>query len=246
MNSLYNMMVNHQSIRKYKNEPVKEEDLRTILDAAIHCPTSINGQQFSIIVIKDQKKKDLIAEWTGGQSWIANAPVFLLFVSDFFRVGKAMSESGTSFDNIESVEATMVGSVDCGIAFGNAMNMAENLGYGIVPIGAVRRQPDQIIDLLKLPQYVYPVLGMCIGVPDENPGLKPRFPYEAMIHEEIYHQDVDDLLKQYDQTVRDYMNQRTGGKDIRSWSDGVTKVYQNVYFPLVNPTLKKQGYTNEK
>ncbi|PKK39031.1 Oxygen-insensitive NADPH nitroreductase [Clostridiaceae bacterium JG1575] len=242
----YEIMTAHRSIRAYKDQPIAEHDLNEILEAAIHAPSSINGQQFSIIVVKDPKKKETLAALCGNQPWIAKAPVFLVFVSDYQRVAAALKEQNLPFENIQSIEATLVGAVDCGIAFSNAMTVAESKGYGIVPIGSVRRDPQAIIDLLDLPEYVYPIVGMCLGVPAEDPALKPRFPEEMMIHRETYRVASQEERAAYDETVRSYMDERTKGQDVRTWSETVGAVYSKVYFPEVLPTLKKQGYTNEK
>lgn len=244
--NVYDVMKNHRSIRKYKDEEVKEEDLDIILDAAQLAPSSINGQQWSVIVIEDEKKKKELSVLSGGQSWVAEAPVFLVFVADYYRTKIALEKEGKEFKNIQSIEAIMVSSVDVGLAFGNAMNAAESLGYGIVPIGAIRREPAKVIELLNLPKYVYPVLGMCIGVPDEDPMKKPRFSKQAVVHREIYNRDLKDLVDDYDKTIEDYMNKRTNGEDIRNWSIGVSGTYSTVYFPKVYGTLKDQGFKNNK
>lgn len=242
----YEVMKKHRSIRKYKDQDVKSSDLERILEAAQLAPSSINGQQWSVIVIKNQEKKKKFAELTGGQKWIEEAPVFLVFVADYYRTAIALKKEGKEFKNIESIEATMVSSVDIGLAFSNAMNVAEEMGYGIVPIGAIRRDPKTVIELLELPELVYPVLGMCIGVPDEDPMTKPRFPKEAMIHNEKYNRDLNGLVDEYDEIIKEYMSERTNGKDVRGWSEGVSGTYCEVYFPEVHGTLKKQGFKNEK
>lgn len=246
MKDIYQLMTNHRSIRKYKEQEIPKTDLDKILNAAIHCPSSVNGQQFSIIVIKDKAKKDKIAELAGGQQWIAQAPVFLVFVADFYRVSQALKERDVVFANGESIENTLVGAVDCGLAFGNAMNMAESMGYGIVPIGAVRREPIELIEMLQLPPYVFPIVGMCIGVPDEMPMLKPRLPMEVMVHEETYHKDNQELIDQYNQIIKEYMTKRTDGQDVRDWGHGVSSVYKKVYYPKVKEALNQQGFTNVK
>lgn len=246
MSHVYDVVSKHRSIRKYKDQPVKEDDLQKILRAVQFAPTSVNGQQISVIVIQERATREKLAEWTGGQPWIAEAPVFLLFVADFSRVAMALEREGLPFANMESIEATMVGCVDAGIGFANAMNVAEDLGYGIVPIGAVRRAPDEIIDLLKLPRYVYPVLGMCVGVPDQDPEMKPRLPQELFVHRETYRPADPERLAEYNRTVRAYMDRRTGGKDVRDWSEGVAAVYRQVYFPKVWPSLKRQGFENTR
>lgn len=246
MSQVYEVISNHVSIRKYKNENIKNEDLDKILKSTQFAPSSINGQQWSVIVIKEKETKKKIAALAGGQKWIEQAPVFLIFVADYYRTALALKKENKEFKNIESIEATMVSCVDIGIAFSNAMNVAESMGYGIVPIGAVRREPMEIIKLLELPKYVYPILGMCIGVPDEKPMKKPRMPEEAVIHREKYNKDLEDLVNQYDETIKEYMNTRTQGKDVRTWSKGISSVYDKVYFPKVYPSLKQQGFTNDK
>ena len=243
---VYDVMKKHSSIRKYKDEDVKAEDLDKILEAAQLAPSSINGQQWSVIVIKDKEKQKELSELTGRQSWVADAPVFLVFVADYYRTAIALEKEGKEFKNIDSIEATMVSSVDIGLAFGNAMNVAESLGYGIVPIGAMRREPSRVIELLELPKYVYPVLGMCIGVPDESPMKKPRFPKDAVVHYEKYNRDMKDLVYEYDNIIEKYMDERTNGEDVRNWSSGISSMYSKIYFPKVYQSLKDQGFKNDK
>lgn len=157
-----------------------------------------------------------------------------------------MEEKGLVFENATSIESIMVGSVDVGIAFSNAMNVAESLGYGTVPIGAVRREPQEIIGLLELPKFVYPVLGMCIGVEEGNQEVKPRLSCEARVSVDVYNTDTDKVVEEYDEKIKKYMTERTSGAQTNTWSEGVSAVYKNVYFPKVRETLIKQGFTNEK
>lgn len=246
MSKTYEVISNHTSIRRYKDEDIKEEDLNKILKSTQFAPSSMNGQQWSVIVVKDKETKRKIATLTGGQKWIEEAPVFLVFIADYYRTAIALKKENKEFRNIESIESTMVASVDVGIAFSNAMNVAESMGYGIVPIGAVRREPMEMIKLLDLPKYTYPILGMCIGIPDENPMKKPRFPEEAVIHKERYNKDLDDLVDRYDETIKKYMDIRTQGEDLRTWSQGISAVYDKIYFPKVYPSLKQQGFINDK
>ncbi|MDO5096420.1 MAG: NADPH-dependent oxidoreductase [Peptostreptococcaceae bacterium] len=245
MNEVIKNIQSHRSIRSYTGEPVRDEDLQTILKSAIHAPSSINGQQWSVIVVKDQAKKDRIAELTGGQEWISKASVFLVFVMDYHRAAKQLEKAGIEFKNINSIEAIMVGSVDVGLAFGNAMNAAESLGYAIVPIGAIRNEPYEMIKLLNLPKYVYPVLGMCIGVGATEQPLKPRLPYDVVVSDETYNADTDSAVAEYDETIRRYMMERSGGQDSSCWSDRVKQVYSKVYYPKVYDSLKQQGFKNE-
>ncbi|MDO4664689.1 MAG: NADPH-dependent oxidoreductase [Actinomycetaceae bacterium] len=242
MTTPFEVITSHRSIRKYADDQVKPQHLQQILEAAKAAPTSVNGQQFSVIVVTDPEVKAKLAQVAGNQGYIASCPVFLLFCADFSRVAKALDNQGLPFGAMASTEATLVGAVDCGIAFANSMTVAESLGYGIVPIGAVRRDPAEVIDLFELPRYVYPILGMCIGVPAEDPGQKPRFDRGVLVHEEKYRPITDRELAEYDRTIAGYMDRRTGGESRRTWSEGPAAIYQSSYFPKVDPTLAEQGF----
>lgn len=246
MKNIYETITNHKSIRKYKDMDIPKEDLHKILNTALHAPTSINGQQCSVIVIRDKTKKQKLAELTGGQEWVEKAPVFLIFVADFARAAKAMKRNGVDIEITNSIESTLVGAVDCGIAFGSMMNLAEAMGYGIVPIGAIRNYPQEIVDMLKLPKYVYPIVGMCIGVPDEEAEVKPRFSFDTIIHEEEYKEIDDEEIDRYDEIIKEYMTKKTDGLDTRNWSQVMEKFYSYIYFPRVMEVLKKQGFDNIK
>lgn len=250
MKDIYTTTTSHRSIRKYKPDMIPNDELKMMLQAAIHAPSSVNGQQWSVIVIKDAKTKDKIASLTqisdlGRQEWIAQCPVFLLFVMDYYKLAKELKKQGRPFGHIDSIEATMVGCVDIGIAFSNAMNVAESLGYGTVPIGAVRGKPREIIELLKLPKGTYPILGMCVGIPDQNPAMKPRIPFDATVHKERYNTNTDDLIAEYDKAMKVYMDKRSNGKDIRSWTQTTGSYYKEGYYPFEKEVLKEQGFPNK-
>lgn len=245
MNQTIRAIKNHRSIRSYLDKDIPNEMLTEILEAARSMPTSINGQQISIIVIKDKGKKEKIAEWAGGQPWIAQAPVFLVFVADFYKAYIACEKNGTQEVIHESIEGTLVGAFDGGLAMGAAIISAESLGLGIVPIGAVRRKPQEVIDLLGLPKYTYPLVGLVIGYPTDASAQKPKFPLETLVHVEQYQKDgVRSAIDEYDATMSKYYSDR-GDKET-NWSKQVANAYQQVYFPEVYPTMKKQGFRNDK
>lgn len=246
MNTVAQSLLAHRSIRKYSPKPVSEEMLDLILKCAQAAPNSINGQQISVIVIRDQLKRDRIAEVTGSQAWIAEAPVFLLFVMDYHRAAIATQLQGKELVITESIESIMVGSVDVGIALGTAVAVAESYGLGTVPIGGVRRNPEEIIDIAGLPEYVYPVCGLVIGHPADHPDQKPRIPMTMFRHDEVYHADQEALLQDYDQVVAEYMLKRTQGTSSKTYSETVAGLYSKVYYPKVYGTLQTQGFKNDK
>lgn len=67
MNKVIEQLQNRRSVRNFTGEKVKDEDLELILRTAQRAPSSVNGQQISLIVTRDKEKLKKIAEICGGQ-----------------------------------------------------------------------------------------------------------------------------------------------------------------------------------
>lgn len=246
MNDTLQTMNNHRSIRKYDDKPIPEEMLNGILKAIHQLPTSINGQQVSVIVVKDEEKRKAISVIAGNQPWIAEAPVFLLFVADYYKTNIGAQLSGKTQVIQESVEGSLVATLDAGIAMGGAIVAAESLGLGIVPIGGIRKSPEEMIRLLELPEYTYPLAGLVLGYPLDLSDKKPRLPIDTFVHDEVYHvENIQKDIEAYDSEMTAYYKDRGDDKQT-NWSKQVSDVYQYVYFPKVYPTMKSQGFSNNK
>lgn len=224
---------------------LRDEDIDSIIRSAQMAPSSNNGQHASIISITDKEIKAKIAELCGGQPWINQAPVFLIFASDFYRAKLAAEKNGVDFVVTENLDSIMVGCLDVGLAMSNAIGAAESLGLGTVPIGAVRAEPSEIVKLLDLPEYVFPICGLALGYPDEESAIKPRLPMDAIYHKEVYNKDLMGSIDKYDTVISDYMKERTNGKNDKTWTESISKLYQNPYATLVSTSIIEQGYRNK-
>ena len=140
----------------------------------------------------------------------------------------------------------MVSSVDAGLSMQNVITAAESLGLGIVPIGGIRKSPDEIIDLLQLPEYTYPIVGLSLGYPADNSAIKPRMPRESYRHDEVYNKEkMSAIIGKYDEDLSIHLK-HIGREQEIDWSNQTMSAYQYVYFPKVYPSLRKQGFKNEK
>ena len=246
MNKVIEVMKNHRSIRSYLDKEISEDILNELIEVAQAAPSSINGQQTSVIVIRDKEKLKKLAELAGGQPWIASAPVFFLFVADFYKSKLASLKTNKPLVITDSVESIMVASVDVGLSMQNVMTAAESLDLGVVPIGGIRKSPYEIIELLNLPEFTYPIAGISMGYPADSSKKKPRMPKEAYRHNEEYNKEkLPDIVNKYDEDLSVYL--KTVHRDQETdWSTQTMSAYQYVYFPEVYPSLKKQGFLNEK
>lgn len=221
MNETIELLLNHRSIRKFKEEPVSGEQLSAVIDAAQHASTSSNMQAFSIIGITDMALRKQLAALAGNQAYIEQCPVFLVWCADLYRYEHAASRHYQG-ELLSTTENFIVATVDAALAAQNAAIAAESLGLGIVYIGGIRNNPQQIAELLGLPEHVYPVFGMCMGVPDQEPLVRPRLPRQAVYHENSYSTtSLEQAIDQYDETVSAYMRDRSNGQADTSWSQAM-------------------------
>lgn len=246
MNPVIHTIKEHRSIRNFSSQPLEEGQIEAIVRAAQAMPNSINGQQTSVIVVTDQEKKAKLAEFAGGQTWVEQAPVFMVFVMDFYKTDLAAKKNDRVQKAHESVEATIVGGVDVGLNMGAAIIAAESMGLGIVPIGGIRRNPQGVIDLLDLPELTYPIAGLAIGIPNDRSHQKPRLPLETFYHKNAYQKEgLQEAIDSYDDHMVSYLADIHREQEV-NWSYTTSNVYQNIYYPNVYPTMKTQGFTNDK
>ncbi|MEW6584359.1 MAG: nitroreductase family protein [Nitrospirota bacterium] len=71
-----------RSIRKFKPDPVPEECIRELLDAARLAPSGCNAQPWRFKVVKDSETKMRLADAAHRQSFVAKAPVVLICCAD--------------------------------------------------------------------------------------------------------------------------------------------------------------------
>jgi len=245
MNETVRLIQSHRSERSYKSDPIPDEVLNDIIESAHLAPTSMNSQQVSIVVVKDTVHRQRISEIAGNQPWIAKAPVFLALVADLHKTLVGCEKVGVTQQTQHSLEAVVSAVTDVGIALGTIMIAARSYGLGIVPIGGIRRNPEQMIELLGLPKDTFPVAGVVLGYVDQPATQKPRLPIESFRHEERYHpENLLPAINAYDASLPEYWK-RINRADGLSWSKNTAGAYSRVYYPKVKPAATAQGFTCE-
>ncbi len=237
------MLKSHRSIRKFTEEPVPEETLADIISAGFSAATSSNLQGATVIRVRAPATRATIATLAGGQTQVETAAAFFVWCADLHRSAVACERSGGEF-SAGMTEHFMIATVDCALAAQNAVVAAESLGLGICYIGAVRNDPAQVTELLRLPQQVYPLFGLCIGWPAQDPELKPRLPLSVTLKDEFYDERDDaEGIAAYDEQMRAYYHARTGGKLDRVWSADMEALLGKESRPHMRDFLAGQGFT---
>ncbi len=242
MNAVMQLLRNHRSIRKFTDQPVDDDTVADIVSCAQAAATSSNVQATTVIRVRDVERREHLAELAGGQPYVASAAVFLVFCADLNRTRTACAQQGKTM--VEGMtEHFLIATVDVALAAQNAVIAAESLGLGICYIGGLRNNPQAVSDLLELPDQVYPVFGLCLGHPDQDPQIKPRLPLDSVLMEERY-RDGDDSTAQladYDSTLREYYATRTGGQKNSSWSEEMVALVGKESRPHMQSFLHDRG-----
>ncbi len=191
----------HASVRAYRPDQVGTDLIETVVAAGQRSSTSSNLQTYSVVAVRDAEIRVRLAELCGNQKHIIQAPVFLAWCADLGRLDRVCQLRGyqqvTSF-----LESFLVATVDAAIAMQTAAVAAESLGLGMCYIGAIRNQPEQVIELLGLPRLVFPISGMTLGWPAVEPFIRPRLPLRAILHWERYDLSEEaQALEEYDRAM---------------------------------------------
>ncbi len=235
------LLKQHRSIRKFTNESVTDKMVSDIVSSGFAAATSSNVQATTVIRVRNSETRAKIAELAGGQPYIESAGAFLVWCADLHRSAVACEMGGGEFSP-GVTEHFVIATVDCALAAQSAVVAAESLGLGICYIGGIRNDPAAMTELLELPDQVFPLFGMCIGWPDQDPELKPRLPLSVTLKDETYDESGDAAgIADYDAQMRDYYLARTGGKLDRVWTADMSALLGKESRPHMRAYLTSQG-----
>ena len=189
----------HRSIRKFKPQAIRADTLRAVLEAGQAASSSSFMQIVSIIRVSDpairaQIRPICAAGGKGGQSYVETAPEFIVFCADTMRYAHFAPDA-----QLDWIEVLLIGAVDVGIFAQNVLLAAESMGLGGVFIGSIRNDLAQVGKLLGCPQGVVPIVGMCLGYPDQEPMKRERLPLDVILSENRFQAaSAADLQAYYD------------------------------------------------
>lgn len=237
------LLTSHRSIRKFTDDPIDDEVVEQILTAGFSAATSSNLQGATVIRVRNPETRAAIATVAGGQASVEMAAAFFVWCADLHRSAVACEMAGGEF-SAGMTEHFMIATIDCALAAQNAVVAAESLGLGICYIGGIRNDPQTVTDLLELPDQVYPVFGLCLGWPAQDPERKPRLPLSVTLKEETYDETNDVAgIAAYDETMREYYLTRTRGKLERVWSADMSALLGKESRPHMREFLERRGFT---
>lgn len=226
-NATVDTLLERRSIRKFKPKPLPDDVVETLETVAQHAASSQFLNDWSAIRVTEPAAKKRLAE-IGGQPYIATAPLLYVFVLDEHRNAAIAARKGVE---VASDAFTLNGSYrftqaqnDAVLALHAMETAAYSLGLGCVILGSLLNDVPALIDLLNLPEYTYPVLGIAIGKPDQEPAIKPRMPRSMQFFENEYPSSDEKLLSgldSFDVEVHKYYDLRDTERPVDAFSDQI-------------------------
>lgn len=248
MNDNINIALNHKTIREFKDQKVDNDVVESLLEVANHSASSNGMQLFTIIRVTDQEIKDRLSE-IGRQEYMRRAPELWIFVADLYRNYSIAKENGVQNDEMISFDKFIQAFTDSVIAAQNVVSSAESMGFGTNYYGNIHNSTQDVIDLLNLPKYTYPVVGLGFGYPNQNPQLKPRMPISLKSFTNTYRvfDNYNEKIKDYDTEMTTYYDLRESNKRSDSFSLQIPKKQGTLIAKRdkMFETLKKQGFIVE-
>ena len=191
-----NSILNRKSIRKFTDQPVTKERIEKIVRAGQSAPTGSGQQAYSFILISDNEKKRQIIQAIGSQQFMDEAPIWLVICIDWMRFHMFCDAVELDIE-ISKVTRLYRGIMDTMLAAENMVIAAEAMGLGTVFNGGVGLQAKKLVEILKLPEKVFPVIMLCIGYPIETHAQRPRWPIDVVLHENEYKMPSKQSIKNY-------------------------------------------------
>jgi len=156
----YKVIQTRRSVRSYKKNPIPEEVLNRVLEAARVAPSGSNLQPWKFILVKDDALKQKMVSACDNQKFVAEGPLIVVACGKklLFNRGGYMGEMSML--------------VDVSIAFTHLILAARAEGLGTCWIGAFEN--DEIKRLLKVPDGYEVVAATPLGYPSEDVFTEPR------------------------------------------------------------------------
>ena len=159
---------------------------------------------YSVIMIEEGRKKEILSRTCDNQPFIARAPLVLVFTADYqkwydyYHYGKVAEYCRReSLPFAYPSEANLLlAACDALVAAQNAVIAGESLGIGSCYIGDIMERYEDHRKLLSLPDFVFPVAMLCMGYYPEKytKTLRPRFRRDYVVFKDGYRRlDKDEI-----------------------------------------------------
>jgi nitroreductase len=249
---LWTMLARRGSVRRFQPAPPAPAELRTLAALALASPTKSDLQQRDIVLVTEEPQLSKLKALLADQAWTAGAPVLVVFCANNRRQRLLHRMRGHAFAN-DHLDAFFNASVDAAIALATFVLAAEAAGFGACPISAIRNKPDEASAILGLPDHVFPIAGLAVGRPAEQPTTSLRLPLSLTVHDNRF-SDSDPIptINHYDERrarLQPYAQQRhadrLGHAQGYCWSEDKARQYSQPERSDFGAFIRRKGFSTD-
>jgi len=177
-----------RSIRQFKPDPVPDELIDQLLEAARLAPSGTNRQPWRFQIVTDPVLKErLFNEASFGAKHLLEAPVIIVCGSELltFVKGHELAPPGSEYFGADSEDWEDIkqflpdAHLYTGIAVEHMVLAGTALGLGTCWLQRIRY--GQVAKILGWPRHIVVLTLLLVGYPDEDPPPRPRLPLEDII-----------------------------------------------------------------
>lgn len=163
-------LLTRRAVREFTSQPVTDEQIETILKAAMHAPSACNQQPWHFLVVTERERLNAITEVHPFAQMLKQAPLAIIVCAD---------------QTLETCPGNWP--VDCSAAMQNLLLAAHAIGLGGVWVGIYPREErvTEIRKLFSLPGYIQPLALAAIGYAKNPLPVVDRF-NPSRIHRETW------------------------------------------------------------
>lgn len=231
------LLEKHKSIRKFTKKEISNEIKEKLEKAFILSPTAQGLQACSMIEIDDENIKEELAN-ISNQKYVKDAKLIYIFVADFYKLMN-IKESNEDL----GINHLLQANTDALISAQSVYLLAEELGLTGFYSAGILQNTEKLIEILKLPKYCYPMIGLCLGYADEEAMKKPRLDKKYRIFKNHYniYENYNKEFKIYDEQLDKYIDNRNKEKSIGKFTDIIKNKF-NINRKSIKD-MKDQGFS---
>ncbi len=169
-------MLEHKSIRKYRDDMPSDDIIETIVRAGQQAPFA--SQAYSILLSRRRPRNPY------------RAPLLFTLCVDYHKLDLIMAKRKWK-PVTNDLTLMFFGIQDASLMAENMIVAGRSLGLGSCLLGSAMYRADRIAKSYKLPERVFPLVQLVMGYPDEDPPPRPRYPMEFTLFEDAY-PELDD------------------------------------------------------
>jgi nitroreductase len=164
-------MLEHKSIRKYKEDVPSEEVIGTIVRAGQQAPFA--SQSYSVLLSRNIKRNPF------------KAPLLFTMCVDYHKFELIMAKRHWK-PLTNDLTLMFFGIQDATLMAENMVVAGRSLGLGSCFLGSAMFRAEKIAQEYRLPKRVFPLVQLAMGYPAESPPPRPRYPMGFTLFEDKY------------------------------------------------------------